>query len=103
MDLWSGPRVALKNCSGSKRPVRESSTSFRHASRRGFRRPQRASARGSVQPARPGGLTWYAVAKRAGTANPSTAGDIEYGRDTELASVQAVADAIGLRLELVEI
>ena len=43
------------------------------------------------------------VDQRAGTANPSTAGDVEYGRDTKLSSVQAVADAIGLRLELVEI
>jgi len=48
------------------------------------------------------GLTWYAVAKRAGTANPSTVRDIEYGRDTKLSSVQAVAEALGLRLELVE-
>ncbi len=48
------------------------------------------------------GLTWYAVAKRAGIPNPSTVRDIEYGRDTKLSSVQAVADALGLRLELVE-
>ena len=49
------------------------------------------------------GLTWYAVAKRAGVPNPSTVRDIEYGRDTKLSSVQAVADALGLRLELVEV
>src|SRR3990172_2837279 len=48
------------------------------------------------------GLTWYAVAKRAGIPNPSTIRDIEYGRDTKLSSVQAVAAALGLRLELVE-
>jgi hypothetical protein len=48
------------------------------------------------------GLTWYAVAKRAGIPNPSTVRDIEYGRDTKLSSVQAVAEALGLRLELVE-
>ena len=48
------------------------------------------------------GLTWYAVAKRAGIPNPSTVRDIEYGRDTKLSSLQAVADALGLRLELVE-
>jgi len=47
-------------------------------------------------------LTWYAVAKRAGIPNPSTVRDIEYGRDTKLSSVQAVAEALGLRLELVE-
>jgi len=33
------------------------------------------------------GLTWYAVAKRAGVPNPSTVRDIEYGRDTKLSSV----------------
>ena len=48
------------------------------------------------------GLTWYAVAKRAGIPNPSTVRDIEYGRDTKLSSLQAVANALGLRLELVE-
>jgi hypothetical protein len=49
------------------------------------------------------GLTWYAVAKRAGIPNPSTVRDIEYGRDTKLSSIQAVAGALGLRLELVEV
>ena len=49
------------------------------------------------------GLTWYAVAKRAGIPNPSTVRDIEYGRDTKLSSVQAVAEALGLRLELIEV
>ncbi len=49
------------------------------------------------------GLTWYAVAKRAGIPNPSTVRDIEYGRDTKLSSVQAVAQSLGLRLELVEV
>ncbi|HJT33453.1 MAG TPA: helix-turn-helix transcriptional regulator [Pirellulales bacterium] len=48
------------------------------------------------------GMTWYAVAKRAGIPNPSTIRDIEYGRDTKLSSVEAVAHALGLRLELVE-
>jgi ribosome-binding protein aMBF1 (putative translation factor) len=49
------------------------------------------------------GLTWYAVAKEAGIPNPSTVRDIEYGRDTKLSSVQAIAKALGLRLELVEV
>jgi ribosome-binding protein aMBF1 (putative translation factor) len=49
------------------------------------------------------GLTWYAVAKRAGIPNPNTVRDIEYGRDTKLSSVQAVAESLGLRLELVEV
>jgi Helix-turn-helix len=49
------------------------------------------------------GLPWYSVAKEAGIPNPSTVRDIEYGRDTKLSSVQAVAKALGLRLELIEI
>ena len=48
------------------------------------------------------GLTWYAVAKLAGIPNPSTVRDIEYGRDAQLSNVQAVAKALGLRLELIE-
>jgi len=49
------------------------------------------------------GLTWYAVAKRAGIPNPSTVRDVEYGRDTKLSSVEAIAESLGLRLELVEV
>jgi hypothetical protein len=49
------------------------------------------------------GLSWYAVAKRAGIPNPNTVRDIEYGRDTKLSSVQAIAESLGLRLELVEV
>jgi hypothetical protein len=48
------------------------------------------------------GLTWYAVAKLAGIPNSNTVRDIEYGRDAQLSSVEAVAKALGLRLELVE-
>jgi hypothetical protein len=48
------------------------------------------------------GLTWYAVAKRAGIPNANTVRDIEYGRDAQLSTLQAVAGALGLRLELVE-
>jgi len=48
------------------------------------------------------GLTWYAVAKLAGIPNSNTVRDIEYGRDAQLSNVQAVAKALGLRLELVE-
>ncbi len=48
------------------------------------------------------GLTRYAVAKLAGIPNPNTVRDIEYGRDAQLSNVQAVAKALGLRLELVE-
>jgi hypothetical protein len=48
------------------------------------------------------GLTWYAVAKLAGIPNSSTVRDIEYGRDAQLSNVKAVAQVLGLRLELVE-
>jgi len=47
------------------------------------------------------GLSWYAVAKLAGIPNPSTVRDLEYGRDTKLSSVEAVAKALGLKLELI--
>lgn len=48
------------------------------------------------------GLTWYALAKLAGIPNPNTVRDIEYGRDAQLSNVEAVAKALGLRIELVE-
>lgn len=47
------------------------------------------------------GLSWYAAAKLAGIPNPNTVRDIEYGRDATLSSVQALATALGLTLELV--
>jgi hypothetical protein len=47
-------------------------------------------------------LTWYAVAKLAGIPNPNTVRDIEQGRDAQMSNVQAVAQVLGLRLELVE-
>ena len=48
------------------------------------------------------GLTWFAVAQLAGLPNAGTVRDIEYGRDVQLSTVQAVARALELRLELVE-
>jgi hypothetical protein len=48
------------------------------------------------------GLTWYALAKRAGVPNQATLRDIEQGKDTKLSNLQAVAAALGLKLELVE-
>ena len=48
------------------------------------------------------GLSWYAVAKLAGISNPATIRDIEFGRDAKLSNIQAVATALGLKLELVE-
>jgi ribosome-binding protein aMBF1 (putative translation factor) len=49
------------------------------------------------------GLTWYALAKQAGIPNQATIRDIEQGKDVKLSNVQAVAAALGLELELVEI
>ena len=54
--------------------------------------------------ARPGtqGLTYYAVAKRAGIPNSNTVKDVEYGRDAKLSNIEAIAKVLGLKLELVE-
>lgn len=49
------------------------------------------------------GLTWYALAKRAAIPNQSTIRDIEQGKDVKLSNLQAVAAALGLELELVEV
>jgi len=49
------------------------------------------------------GLTWYALAKLAGIPNANTVRDIELGRDAQISTVQSVAKALGLRLELVEV
>lgn len=48
------------------------------------------------------GLTWYAVAREAGISSANTVRDIEYGRDTNFSNIEAVAKALGLRIELVE-
>jgi ribosome-binding protein aMBF1 (putative translation factor) len=48
------------------------------------------------------GLTWYAVAKRAGIHNPNTVRDIEYGRDAKLSNLEAIAKALGLKLEVID-
>lgn len=47
------------------------------------------------------GLTWYAVAKKAGIPNPNTVRDIEQGADARLSNLEAVAKALGLKLEVV--
>lgn len=49
------------------------------------------------------GLTWYALARLAHIPNQATIRDIEQGRDVKLSNLQAVAAALGLELELVEI
>lgn len=48
------------------------------------------------------GLTWYALARAAGIANQATIRDIEQGKDVLLSDLQAVAAALGLKVELVE-
>ena len=47
------------------------------------------------------GLTWSEVAKKAGIASATTVRDLEYGRDARLSNVEAVAKALGLKLEVV--
>ncbi len=49
------------------------------------------------------GLTWYALAQRAGIPNQATIRDIEQGRDVKLSNLRSVAAALGLELELVEV
>jgi len=44
------------------------------------------------------GLTWYAVAKKAGIPSSGTVRAIEEGKDAKLSSVQAIAAVLGLRL-----
>lgn len=46
------------------------------------------------------GLTWYAVAKRAGIPNPNTVRDVEQGADAKLSNLEAIAKALGLKLEV---
>jgi DNA-binding XRE family transcriptional regulator len=48
------------------------------------------------------GLTWYALAKAAGIPNQATIRDIEQGKDVKFSNLQAVAAALGLKVELVE-
>jgi hypothetical protein len=48
------------------------------------------------------GLTWYALAKLSGIPNQATIRDIEQGKDVKLSNLQAVAGALGLKLELIE-
>jgi ribosome-binding protein aMBF1 (putative translation factor) len=48
------------------------------------------------------GLTWYKLAKLAGIPNSNTVRDIESGRDVKLSNIEAVAAALGLKLQLVD-
>ncbi len=107
--------MAKKEAKGVTRKGRVSSTEaarlkkIREQARRDFPPDQnrpRPATRGigaKIRAAREKqGLTWYAVAKAAGIPNPATVRDIEYGRDTKLSSIEAIAVALGLELDLVE-
>ena len=48
------------------------------------------------------GLSWHALAELAGVASSNTIRAIEYGQDVHFSEVEAVAKALGLRVELVE-
>src|SRR5688572_24050394 len=64
-------------------------------------RPEQTGIAAQIRSAREAqGLSWYAVAKLANIPNPATIRDIEYGRDAKLSNIEAVATALGLKLEL---
>ena len=47
-------------------------------------------------------LTYEAVAEQAGLRSANTVKDVEFGRNKDIADIQAIADALGLKLELVQ-
>jgi hypothetical protein len=49
------------------------------------------------------GLTWYALAQRAAIPDQATIRDIEQGKDVRLSDLQAIAGALGLVLDLIEV
>lgn len=67
------------------------------------RRPSPPGIPAQVRAAREArGLTWYALAQLAGIPDQATIREIERGGDVKLSDLQAVADALELRVELVE-
>jgi ribosome-binding protein aMBF1 (putative translation factor) len=48
------------------------------------------------------GLSWEVVAEKAGISDAGAVRDIEYGLDAPLSSVEAVAKALGLKLEAIK-
>lgn len=66
------------------------------------RRPAAPGLGATIRAAREAqGLTWYALAKRAAVPNDGTIRDIELVRDVKLSHLHAVAQVLGLRIELV--
>jgi ribosome-binding protein aMBF1 (putative translation factor) len=66
------------------------------------RRPAAEGIGAAIRAAREAqGMTWYALAQRAGVPNQATVRDIELGMDVKLSNLQAIAEALGLELELV--
>ena len=67
-------------------------------------KPAPAGLPASIRAARQAqGLTWYALAQKAGVPNQATIRDIEQGKDVKLSNLRAVAEALGLKLELVPV
>jgi ribosome-binding protein aMBF1 (putative translation factor) len=88
---------------------RQRLTKLREAAKRDF---PPASSRQEAAPGIPAairaaresqGLTWYALAQRAGIPNQATIRDIEQGKDVKVSNLHAVAEALGLELELVAV
>ena len=48
------------------------------------------------------GLSWYALAKKAGIPNQATIRELEYGGDVRLSSVEALVKALDLRIEVTQ-
>ena len=47
-------------------------------------------------------LTYEAVAQQAGVRNANTVKDVEFGRNTDLTDIEAIAGALCLKLELIQ-
>ena len=69
----------------------------------GGRKPSPPGLPSQIRAAREAqGLTWFALAQKAGLASANVVRDIEYGRDAPLSDVQAIARALGMKIELAE-
>ena len=66
-------------------------------------RPDMAQAGGKLPEKLPEALEAARAEIEQGAARPTVIRDIEYGRDTKLSSGEAVAQSLGLQLQLVEI